>query len=145
MRYLNWSILFVLLLGGIVAGFSLCSESLAEKQELVKTSGVITAVTPEEAQQLIRQRKDLMVVDVRTLRERKRTAIAGSIHIPMGEIFQNKISWPRDRPMLLYCAVGGRSSTAADWLQKQGFTEIYNLVGGILEWQKQGLPIVTGK
>lgn len=144
-RYLDWSIIFVLLLGGIIAGFSAYPEVLAADQAEVKSAGVITAVTPVEAQLLMRQRKDLIVVDVRTLRERERAAIAGSMHIPMREVFQNKVSWSHDRPLLLYCAVGGRSSAAADWLQKQGFTEIYNLVGGIIEWQKQGLPIVTGK
>lgn len=89
-------------------------------------------------------REDVIVVDVRTQRERERAAIAGSIHLPMREVYQNKISWPRNQPLLLYCAVGGRSSVVADWLQKQGFTEIYDLVGGIVEWHKQGLPIVSG-
>lgn len=144
-RYLDWSIIFLLLLGSISLEFSGYSEAVAEEQTVVEAEGVITAVTPEEAEKLIRKREDLMVVDVRTLRERKRAAIAGSIHIPMQEIFQNRVSWPHDRPLLLYCAVGGRSSAAANWLQKQGFTEIYNLDGGIIEWQKQGLPIVTGE
>jgi rhodanese-related sulfurtransferase len=141
--YFSWSIIFVLLLGGIFAGLSINSKFLAAEKSQEENSAV-TAVTPHEAQHLMLTREDLIVADVRTLRERKRAAIAGSVHISMGEVFKNEFSWSQDQPLLLYCAVGGRSSAAADWLQQQGFSEIYNLVGGIVEWQKQGLPIVSG-
>ena len=138
MRVFFGNIIFLLLLGCLFAGFIKCPEVLAAEQLQLETAAAITAVSPKEAQQLIWQREDVMVVDVRTMRERKQAAIADSIHVPLQEIFQNKITVRGDRPLLLYCAVGGRSSAAADWLQKQGFTEIYNLAGGIIAWQKQG-------
>lgn len=146
MRKFNGNIIFILLLAGwILSGLCKQSEVLAAEQQVLKKEGAIIAISPKEAQELIKQREDLLVIDVRTARERKRAAIAGSIHVPMQDIFQNKTSLKNDQPLLLYCAVGGRSSAAAYWLQKKGFTEIYNLVGGISEWQKQGLPVVVGK
>ena len=145
MRKFNGNIIFILLLMGcIFSGFSKHSDALTLGQQVVKREGAITAISPKQAQELMQQREDLLVVDVRTAQERKRAAIADSIHVPMQDIFQNKTSLSNDQPVLLYCAVGGRSSAAAYWLQKNGFTEIYNLVGGISEWQKQGLPVVVG-
>jgi len=145
MRYRNRGIIFVVLIGCVFAGLYLYLKVNAAEETLTQTGETITAVSPAEAQQLIFQREDLVVIDVRTLRERERSAIDGSIHITMREVFGDTISWPYNKPLLLYCAVGGRSAAAAGWLQKQGYTKIYNLAGGIIEWQKQGLPIVTTK
>lgn len=44
-------------------------------------------------------------------------------------------------PVALSCRTGGRSSQAAQKLVQAGFTDIANVVGGFLEWEKQGLPI----
>lgn len=44
-------------------------------------------------------------------------------------------------PVALSCRTGGRSSQAAQKLVRAGFTDVSNVVGGFLEWEKQGLPI----
>jgi len=46
----------------------------------------------------------------------------------------------RKRPVFVYCLAGGRSKSAASFLTKQGFT-VYDLKGGVLAWQKEGLPL----
>ena len=50
---------------------------------------------------------------------------------------------PRDRPVLVYCAGGGRSGLAAQELIDAGHQEVYNLEDGISGWERQGLPVVT--
>ena len=51
---------------------------------------------------------------------------------------------PDDRPLLVHCAGGYRSSIAASLLQQAGFTEVSELAGGIAAWEAAGLPVTTG-
>jgi len=47
----------------------------------------------------------------------------------------------KNQPVFVYCLSGGRSAAAAEILKKQGFTQVYNLKGGIMAWKSEGLPI----
>jgi rhodanese-related sulfurtransferase len=128
----------------LVAFLLLCgSAATANAQE--KKSFPIQNIPPFDAQMLVRDRTDLVVVDVRTEKERSRAAIPGSIHLEMSEIFRGNYALQQDTPVLLYCAVGGRSYAAAKWLRGRGFLEIYNLDGGIEAWQKNGFDVTQGE
>ena len=52
---------------------------------------------------------------------------------------------PRERPVVVQCAMGGRSSIAASLLKANGFENVINLSGGISDWIKEGLPTAAGK
>ncbi|TAE59522.1 MAG: rhodanese-like domain-containing protein, partial [Bacteroidetes bacterium] len=47
----------------------------------------------------------------------------------------------KSQPVFVYCAVGGRSGRSAQTLQQLGFTQVYDLEGGITRWQQEGLPV----
>ena len=49
---------------------------------------------------------------------------------------------PQDRPLLLYCATGGRSYAAMQILARNGYIEIYNLQDGVSAWKQTNLPLV---
>ena len=49
---------------------------------------------------------------------------------------------PRETPMLVHCAGGYRSSIAASLLQREGFTNVTELAGGLAAWEAGGLPVV---
>lgn len=51
----------------------------------------------------------------------------------------------KDQEIYVYCKSGGRSSAAAEVLQKNGFTKIYNLGNGIIEWEGEGFPLARTK
>ena len=51
---------------------------------------------------------------------------------------------PPDRPVVLYCSVGYRSSEMAGFLQKRGFDKVYNLEGSIFAWANEGKPVYRG-
>ena len=51
---------------------------------------------------------------------------------------------PPDRPVVLYCSVGYRSSEMAGFLQKRGFDKVYNLEGSIFGWANEGKPVYRG-
>jgi rhodanese-related sulfurtransferase len=53
--------------------------------------------------------------------------------------------YPKDQPIVAYCAVGYRSSVLAEKLAKQGFTNVVNLEGSIFQWANEGRPIYNGE
>lgn len=99
------------------------------------------SLTPKEALSLIESREDLLIVDVRGYDELHSGWIDGSTFMPFTEIVQGRMAPPRDRPILLVCAVGGRSLALAPAMVQAGWPEVYNLTGGIAEWKLQGLPL----
>jgi metal-sulfur cluster biosynthetic enzyme/rhodanese-related sulfurtransferase len=88
------------------------------------------------AQVLYERTKDLLVLDVRTEAEYERGRIPGAKLIPVDELEDRVKELPaRDAPILVTCAAGGRSLAACQTLAQQGFTRLYNLVGGMHAWQ----------
>ena len=87
-------------------------------------------------------RSDLIFLDVRTPQERSYGAIPGTRLVSIYDLMKGAIPLPKDKPILLVCAVGGRSYVAAQVMSKQEFQEVYNLSGGISEWVKAGLPLM---
>ena len=85
--------------------------------------------------------KDLLVVDVRNAQELREGYIADSSLVPFWKIAKGQTSLPSDRPLLLVCAVGGRSYAVGQFLNRKGYPEVYNLQGGISAWKKAGLPL----
>jgi sulfur-carrier protein adenylyltransferase/sulfurtransferase len=74
------------------------------------------------------------LLDVRTLREYEQAHIPGAKFIPISELSDRLHEIERNKPVLTYCAVGGRSHSAAQLLEGQGFTDVYNIKGGIRAW-----------
>lgn len=102
------------------------------------------SISPMEAWTMLQQRDDVIFLDVRTPQERAYAAIDGSTLVAFWDLASGRIVLPKDKPLLLVCAVGGRSFTAGKLLARQGFSEVYNLEGGIENWHKEGLPLVRG-
>lgn len=99
-----------------------------------------TQMTPQEAA----ERNDLTVVDVRQKDELKGDLghIPGAHHIPLQRLVSAgpPSKWATDTPLLLVCRSGARSATAASRLAQLGYTELYNLRGGMAAWNRAGLP-----
>ena len=97
-----------------------------------------------EATMLINQ-KDAVVIDVREPAEFAQSHILNSRNIPLGEIEARlkELERYKEKPVIVACATGNRSGSAAAVLRKQGFASAVNLSGGIAAWQQAGLP--TGK
>ncbi|MBI2187051.1 MAG: MBL fold metallo-hydrolase [Acidobacteria bacterium] len=85
-----------------------------------------------------------VVVDIRAPGERAQKRIEGSVHIPLTRFGERMSEIPADRPVLVYCAGGYRSSIAASLLQRAGRTNVSELAGGITAWEAAGLPLQTG-
>jgi rhodanese-related sulfurtransferase len=78
------------------------------------------------------------LVDVRSAAEAARGMIAGAQHIPLASLPERLGELQRDRPVLVYCQMGGRSAQAAQFLAGQGFGQVINLKGGLNGWLASG-------
>jgi glyoxylase-like metal-dependent hydrolase (beta-lactamase superfamily II)/rhodanese-related sulfurtransferase len=84
------------------------------------------------------------VLDVRAGPERGQKRIEGSLHVPLSQLLDRLPEIPTDRPLLVHCAGGYRSSLAASLLQQRGFALVSELAGGIAAWERAGLPTAAG-
>ena len=76
-----------------------------------------------------------VVIDVRSAGEREEGFIADSLHIPLAELPHRLDEIPGDRPVVVHCAGGHRSSIAASLLRHRGHTDISDLLGGYAAWR----------
>ncbi len=88
-------------------------------------------------------RKEIILLDVREPNEWKEGHIEGAEHIYVGYLMEEANRLPRDKPIATTCGWGGRGGLAASILKRQGFDEVYNVLGGIKAWKKLGYPIKT--
>jgi rhodanese-related sulfurtransferase len=94
-------------------------------------------VTAEEAYKLISDNKEFIILDVRTKDEYDNGHIPGAKLVPVNILSMKiaQLNKYRDKPVLVYCASGGRSPRAVDTLVNNDFRYIYHLSRGIFSWR----------
>ena len=60
-------------------------------------------------------------------------------------LHQRATELPKDRPLLIMCATGVRSAAVTGYLLRSGWTDVTNVDGGIVAWQRAGLPVERGR
>lgn len=92
---------------------------------------------------LLINREDALVLDVRETSEWSAGHIVNARHIALGQLDKrlSEIDKYKDRPVIVCCASGNRSSSACGSLKKAGFEKVFNLSGGIGAWTDAGLPV----
>ena len=91
---------------------------------------------------VLMNKKDSLVLDVRDAGEFAAGHILNARNIPLDELATRlkEIERYKDKPVIVSCATGNRSGTAAGLLRKSGFTNVANLSGGMAAWRQAGLP-----
>lgn len=102
-------------------------------------------VNSSEAKALLARNRKVVLLDVRTPDEFRQAHLKGALPIPLGELGKRMQEIPRDKPLLVYCAVGARSVSAAGFLASKGYREIYNMSDGLVGWYKNGFPLERGR
>lgn len=100
---------------------------------------VARELTPHEAHAWMKADPALQIVDVRTSEEHKQARIAKSQLISLQTLDVRLQDIDKKKPVLLYCASGGRSGRALQYLESQGY-QAKHVVGGIMGWAEAGLP-----
>jgi len=101
---------------------------------------LVLEVDAERARALLASDDPPSLVDIREQWELDAGTIAGSEHIPMGEV-GDRLDPERDRHIVLYCAHGNRSLRLAKAMHAHGFEDVVSLAGGITAWAEAGLPV----
>ncbi|MDX8409787.1 MAG: rhodanese-like domain-containing protein [Mariprofundales bacterium] len=83
-----------------------------------------------------------LFLDVRTPEEYAAGHIAGAKLLPIQHLADHLKAVPHDKQVYVYCHSGTRSAKAATLLAKHGFTNIENVIGGIVSWKKSGFEVV---
>lgn len=102
----------------------------------------INNISVEEMQSLLNS-KDIQLVDVRTPQEFNSGFIGNALNIDYySSTFEEDIKkLDKKKPIILYCKSGRRSLNGSEKLEAIGFIKVYNLLGGIDQWKKNGLSI----
>ena len=108
---------------------------------------VIKNVSPVQADEVIRANKgnaNFIIIDVRTPAEYAGGHLAEAVNIDFNAPdFKDKINLlDKSKTYFVYCRTANRSSSAVKVMAEIGFKDIYNMTGGITEWQAEGLTVV---
>lgn len=110
-------------------------------QSQASSASTFQSIAPRQAKTLIETRRDLLLIDVRSPEEFQQGALPGSRLMPFWDFAKGRCDLPKDKPILLVCAVGGRSLAVGQLLATQGYREVYNLKGGLDAWIDQRVPL----
>lgn len=102
----------------------------------------VNAINVHELKRLKDEKKDFQLVDVREENEHEFCNIGGTL-IPAGTVLANIDAFSKEKQVIVYCRSGVRSAQVILALQQRfGFTNLYNLEGGILAWSDEIDPSV---
>ena len=94
-------------------------------------------VSVKELKEIIDAKEDFQLIDVREPFENEICTLNGTL-IPLGEIMNHVNDINKDKKVIIHCRSGARSGNAVVFLEENyGFTNLYNLTGGILAWAKE--------
>jgi hydroxyacylglutathione hydrolase len=89
-------------------------------------------------------KEDVFVLDPRPYREWAKVHLREAKHIFVGELEGNLAQVPKDRLIASMCSVGYRGGMAAAILERNGYKNIVNILGGVSAWDEAGYPVIRG-
>lgn len=126
--------LIALLIGA--AALAIACGATAEEEK------IRTATAETVRQRLESEAARPLIVDVREPDEFEAGHIREALLAPLGNVEKELSSVPKDREIVLVCRSGRRSGKAYEILAASGYTNLWNMEGGMLAWQKLGYPVV---
>lgn len=128
---------------GFVALFVRCDPAPSSESSIVNEPAEPIRLSASAFADTLRARDDEQLIDVRTPAEYAAGHLPGATMIDFrDEDFREKMTrLDPHRPVMVYCAAGGRSTAAAALLEKLGHSEVYELKGGITRWKEAGKAI----
>ncbi|WP_459213009.1 rhodanese-like domain-containing protein [Aquimarina rhabdastrellae] len=128
----------------VIALFVCCSLlSCTPKQKDTHVKGTVQLITIPQMETLL-DNKEVQLIDVRTPEEYAQGHIKGAVNINYKDDDFSTLITKVDtsKPVIVYCARGGRSRQSAKLMKNAGFKKIYDLEGGITAWKMEQKEIV---
>ncbi len=105
----------------------------------------IPSIDATEAERRLREDPDRpLLVDVREQHEFDEVRAPGAVLMPMSTFAARAGELPTDRPLMIVCHTGGRSSAVTGFLTRSGRSDVVNVAGGMEAWERGGLPVRHG-
>ncbi len=119
-------------------GFDNVAGYLEDGMQALRNRDDLLAATPQTSAAAINEwlgAEDApYLLDVRTPHEWQQQHIEGSVNIPLNRLAASLSEVPRNRPIVVFCAAGYRSSIAGSLLQRDGFARVTEMTGGMSAW-----------
>lgn len=80
---------------------------------------------------------DITLIDVREVEEYEGGHIEGAVNAPLSTLNETELPYAKDDPIYIICRSGNRSAQAARLLNDRGYTEIYDVTGGMIAWEQK--------
>jgi rhodanese-related sulfurtransferase len=125
------------LLTGLLLG---ACRAEAPVVDVPQADGLARDLSPAQVSQLLAD-DEIVLVDVREDDEWADGHIEGALHVPLGELAARLDELPDDKTVVTMCRSGRRSMQALGVLSEGGYDTLHHLDGGILAWQREGLPV----
>lgn len=127
----------------IIAIFALVMTGCSKAQNTENTENT-TALTATEFSEKLKKTPNAQVVDVRTLSEYKKGHLQNAVNIDWNadDFAEKAATLDPSRPIFVYCLSGPRSAAAAEKLKEMGYSEIYEMKRGMMDWRSKNLPEV---
>jgi rhodanese-related sulfurtransferase len=138
---LKFLLLFIFSASSLSCAQNTKAKKDTDQVETISEDKVVSLISPDELNNL----KDIQLIDVRTPEEFSEGHLDNAININyFDDTFIKDMSSKLDKskPIYIYCKIGGRSGKASKKLEKEGFTKVYDLEGGILNWKKNEMTVV---
>jgi rhodanese-related sulfurtransferase len=116
------------------------SESADASSTTINVSELPAEVDVETVNE-IRNRENVLVLDVREQDEYDEKHIPGVTLLPMSEIQGRLGEIPKDKEVIVTCRSGNRSGQVTQFLSQNGFDNVHNMQGGIIAWEEAGFPV----
>ncbi len=138
---IKYNLIFCLTLFWI-SGWCQVKDNSYDKMLQEHYEGTVPLMQPEVLFQKIKSGEKIYILDAREEREYNVSYIKGALHVGFLFFSKNRVeSVDKNAPVIVYCTIGARSESVGERLQKKGFTNVYNLYGGIIQWKNEGYPL----
>ena len=106
----------------------------------------ITSLSAADFKNIINKNNGILL-DTRSKGEFARGHIAGARLVDLQDpgVQQTLLALPKDKPLYLYCYSGARSMKVANFLVQNGYTMVYNMQSGLVDWNNSGFALETGQ
>lgn len=112
-------------------------------EEKMPTAQILQIPADELRRELTEDPGGVQVIDVRRPDEWSHGHISSALHKPLNHVEEMLADLDRTRPIVVHCKGGARSAIACSLIQRAGFENVANLVGGLDAWQAFGFPVTT--
>jgi hydroxyacylglutathione hydrolase len=106
-------------------------QAVPDRPELIER---IERITAHDLAERLAGADPPLLIDVRAPGEWQEGRIDAAVNIPLSRLLERMATLPRDEPLVVHCASGYRSAIAASLLQRDGFRELADLIGGTAAW-----------